>query len=117
GLEGEDGDAGGNYVYPKWIFFLKESNCVYKRILFIKGDSTLIKRQEATLDLTKRDPRLFEFKKVQDTNNNGDPFTAYEVLYDGKVLFETERPLSIERVRRGWSLIYSKYCTGSQAPF
>jgi hypothetical protein len=85
-------------------------------VYFYEVDGKLIERPFVTVDLTKYDSRLFDFKERQDTNVNGDPFTAV-VLYDGKDFLANGFPLSIERVRRGWSLVYGKYCTGSQAPF
>jgi hypothetical protein len=116
GLEGDDGNFGGTYYYPQWVFFIKESNCVYRRIVFTKRDE-LVRREDVTIDLGKYDPRLFDFKERQDTDDNGNRVTKYEVLYDGKTWNSTVRQLSIERLRHAWPVIYSKYCTGSQAPF
>jgi hypothetical protein len=116
GLEGDDGNFGGSYYYPQWVFFIKESRCVYRRIAFTKIDE-LVRREDTVLDLSKYDPRLFDFKEKQDADDNGNQVTKYELLYDGKTWNSTVRPLSIERLRRGWPLIYSKYCTGSQLPF
>jgi hypothetical protein len=113
GVENEDGHFGGRYYYPHWVFFTRESKCVYKRIYFEKVDK--IKRtDDLIIDLGKYDPKLFDFREKQ---YRDEKVTKYEILYDGKVLSATPFPLSIERARRGWSLIYSKYCTGSQAPF
>jgi hypothetical protein len=116
GLEGDDGNFGGSYYYPQWVFFIKESKCVYRRIVFTQHDE-LVRRQDVIIDLGKYDPRLFTFKERQDRDDDGNWVTKYELLYDGKAWNSTVRPLSIERLRRGWPLIYSKYCTGSQAPF
>jgi hypothetical protein len=117
GLEGEDGHFGGSYYYPQWKFFIKEKNCFYRYIVFMRVDGELRKIDAGFIDVNKYDPHLFDFKERQERNDDGNLVTKYETLYDGKALASTLWPLSLERARRGWSLVYSKYCTGSQAPF
>jgi hypothetical protein len=117
GLEGEDGNFGGSYYYQSWRFVLKESDCVYRNIIFINNDGTLQKSGDIIIDLNKYDPHLFDFKQTQERNDDGNLVTKYQVLYDGKVWSSSLRAFSFERARRGWALIYSKYCTGSKASF
>jgi len=115
---GTDGDNGGGAYYPHWTFFIKESTCVYKIIDYVKrGDDPLEKRSENTVDLTKYDFRLFDFKANREQDDDGDWITNYSVLYDGKRLLPSRQDVSLERLRRGWNLIYTQYCTGIKKAF
>jgi hypothetical protein len=99
---------------PEWAFFIKDSECLYRGIRFDREGGTIIRRKDTVLDLKKYDPRLFDFKEEK---NKDLDVKEYDVIYDGKVLLKSYDPFNIERVRRGFSLIYSQYCTGSKASF
>ena len=115
---GADGEDAGGRTYPHWSFFIKESKCVYKEIDYVKRDGgPLQKRNDFTLDLSKYDSRLFDFKAIRGENDNGDWITTYTVLYDGKEFVSTIEGVNLERLRHGWTLIYSKYCTGTAKAF
>lgn len=40
----------------------------------------------------------------------------FEIQLDGRVIFSGEG-LDVQRLKRGWGLIYSKYCTGTKKEF
>ncbi len=39
------------------------------------------------------------------------------VQYEGKTVISTTSSVDTERLQRGWGLIYSKYCKGTEKPF
>ena len=60
------------------------------------------------IDLNQLDPRLIKFGY-----QNG--ITA--VVYDSKILTSAFGQIDLDRLQRGWTLIYSKYCSGKQKAF
>jgi len=59
-----------------------------------------------TVDFNQLDPKSLTF--------NPD---ANAVLYEGRLLIASIRPIDVARVERGWALIYSDYCTGISKRF
>jgi hypothetical protein len=64
-------------------------------------------RGQVYIDLDNIDSRSIEFKH----RSNG-----IAVFDEGKLLMPVNSygPISVERLERGWDLIYSKYCTGKK---
>jgi hypothetical protein len=65
-----------------------------------------------TIDLNELEPQNIVIKHVI---LNGDIYTA--VLSGEKTVTATFGQLDLERLARGWNLIYEKYCTGKAALF
>lgn len=61
-----------------------------------------------------RDP--YKVSRIIGYNNIQHKFQTQEVLYMGKPIF-SQQNLDIDRLKRGWTLIYSKYCTGIKKAF
>jgi hypothetical protein len=86
-----------------------------------------------SIDLNALDPRHITFQHrpwsgcVMNCGVSTSAHSDYQPIYgngvktviqhDADVLFQTEGQLNLERLQRGWSLIYSKYCTGKQKAF
>ena len=87
-------------------FWYKETSgkCQYR--LRISPDQSF--SQGNFIDLDEIDPRNITFRY----NSNG----ATVIMNDTATLFYT-RGLNVERLQRGWSLIYSNYCSGKEKPF
>ena len=45
------------------------------------------------------------------------PTTSTSVTYEGRELIKTIATVDPERIKRGWTLIYSDYCKGTSKPF
>lgn len=85
---------------------------------------------DISIDLNDMDPRLITFSNeysefIPDNQSTRmlygqnipqqKPITV--VRYDGKVLFTAVGTLPIDRLQRGWGMIYEKYCQGKQKAF
>jgi hypothetical protein len=87
-----------------------------------------------TIDLNAFDPRNITFQHQTFSecyhdcgvvwNSTGDPIRELYrsvvrtvIQHDVHVLFQTGGQLNLERLQRGWTMIYSKYCKGKQKPF
>lgn len=98
----------------------KESKCQYSQYYSLTG--VILKE----IDLDQLDPKSIKFVMHEKTDTVPDwsgrykyikrTYNTYTVQYEGKDLFSsTERDL--DRLKRGWSLIYSKYCKGREKEF
>jgi hypothetical protein len=68
------------------------------------------------IDLNGLDPRTITFNNTIDPNGN--VHTHIYADADDLFLSDFEPPsLNIERLQRGWALIYSEYCRGKQKAF
>ena len=94
--------SGGAYWYQD-----NSDKCKYK--LF---DPTPVGSPE--IDLNALDPRNITFREA--LTDSGVTYTILE--YDPHPLLPGASPyflkLDLQRLQRGWSLIYSKYCTGKR---
>jgi len=121
----DDEGCGG---YSSWIVSDAKS-CIYDKVNF--RDGSVIK----TLNLNQMDPKSIqvatmnrastERKEVHDPynavriigyNNVVTKYQTQDVLYMGKEVF-SQQNLDINRLKRGWTLIYSKYCLGTRKAF
>jgi hypothetical protein len=64
-----------------------------------------------TIDLNAFDPRTITFQNYRGA------IGGTIIRHDADILFKTIGELNLERLQRGWSLIYSKYCKGKQKQF
>jgi hypothetical protein len=99
----DQGGGGALYYYAlsKCVYALHDDQRIWNPILAPKS-----------LDLQKLDPRLITFESLY---NGG--ATATETRYDSRRLMLAVGQLNIERLKRGWTLIYTKYCSGEEKPF
>jgi TPR repeat protein len=63
---------------------------------------------QKVIDLNSLDPRNIQFQTQNDVTI---------IRHDTDVLFTTLGQLNIERLQRGWGLIYSNYCSGKKKAF
>ena len=114
--------------YSSWV--VKDSkNCIYEKI-DIKSGSVM-----QTINLNDMDPKSIKITSNEVTTSTptervenwgrqkyrifGTDQNTYEtqnVMYMGKPIF-TQQNLDITRLKRGWTLIYSKYCSGTKKAF
>jgi hypothetical protein len=94
-------DVGGQTLY--W-YQDKSDKCRYK--LYAKNP---INDPRMTIDLNALDPRNITFQQ----NYTG----RVIIRHDTDDLFQSLGQLNLERLQRGWSLIYSKYCKGKEKAF
>jgi hypothetical protein len=122
---GLDHGSSGSW-WPHWTFLVKERKCVYKFVNFYKeadlgskdeASHPLEEADEGIVDLNKYDSRLFDFKAVRQYDTGFGWVTHYRVLNDGKLVSDTINGVSLDRLRHGWAMIYSKYCTGLSKAF
>ena len=57
-----------------------------------------------------------KYSRIVGYNNVQHEFQTQEVQYMGKPIF-SQQNLDVSRLKRGWALIYSKYCTGTKKAF
>jgi TonB family protein len=92
------------------MFWYKIKDCQYK----LYGETGL--RGVDSIDLNELDPRNIEFY----SDPTGSFLGATLVQYNGKLLMSSiwrNVPTNLERLQRGWELIYSRYCAGKAKPF
>jgi hypothetical protein len=72
-----------------------------------------------TIDLNALDPRNIKFQFGPSENYGGGyaVIMTTTVTHDTNILLEFFGQLNLERLQRGWTLIYSKYCKGKQKAF
>jgi hypothetical protein len=106
-----------------------KGKCVYENIKLSDG-SVLV-----TINLNDLDPRSIKFvtmnrasterEEIRDPrnyqriigyNNIVNKYQTQDVQYMGKTLFSAGN-LDVDRLKRGWTLIYSKYCSGTKKAF
>ena len=70
------------------------------------------------IDLNGLDPKNIEFDSIPERyiGKGTTPGGGVNVLYNGDVFIHGDAN-DIDRVERGWSLIYSKYCKGKEDAF
>ena len=115
-------------TYSTWLA-RDVRNCIYDKVNLQDG-SVL-----ETINLNEMDPKSIQVVTMNRASTNReeihDPrnwtsivgynnvitkYQTQDVLYMGKELF-SEKNLDINRLKRGWSLIYSKYCSGTKKAF
>jgi TPR repeat protein len=107
GHDGEWEDAGQTAAF----WYRDPSNkCLYHKIRRAKDSQLSVVK---SIDLNEYDPRGVKF---------GHKFASYgnvttEVTYDRDVLFLSPGGLDLDRMQRGWTLIYTNFCTGKLRPF
>ncbi len=121
---GDDGCSG----YSSWV--VKDTkSCIYQKIN--SKDGTVLQ----TINLNEMDPKSIqvvtmnrsytERKEIHDPqkyfniigyDNVVHNYQTQEVQYMGREIFRSEN-LDMNRLQRGWSLIYSKYCSGTKKAF
>jgi TPR repeat protein len=62
------------------------------------------------IDFDEFDPKSISFRHNSFLN-------AIFIQHDTEMLFSSFMNLNLERLRRGWALTYSKYCSGKEKPF
>jgi hypothetical protein len=62
-----------------------------------------------------RTTQKYDYAKKRNVNVVN-TYQTQDVQYMGKTIFSKE-DLDIERIRRGWQLIFSKYCKGTSKAF
>jgi hypothetical protein len=73
-----------------------------------------------TIDLDQFDPRNITFKHERvrsDTWLGRNPHVFTITAHINQVIARARGKLNLERLRHGWTLIYSKYCTGKRKEF
>ena len=95
-------------------FWYKLKDCQYK----LYGEVTVFgaARGVNSIDLNELDAQNIQFY----SDSYGTPIGGTVVLYDGQVLMlQVWNNISpnLDRLQRGWDLIYSKYCTGRAKAF
>lgn len=110
-------------------YWYQQSKCVYR--LAKKGPQG-IAQPDRQLDLNALDPRNISFE--YGTLDAGDravaqilgnafgglldtPAIATRTYHDGQIIAYARSKLNLERLQRGWELIYSKFCTGKRKAF
>jgi len=133
---GNDDGVDGSYWYQD-----KSDKCRYKLVskqMQVPGlpdvlMQALTNTLRQSIDLNVLDPRNITFQHRPwsgcimncgvSTSANSDYQPQYGsgvntiIQHDADVLFQTEGQLNLERLQRGWTLIYSKYCKGKEKPF
>ena len=69
------------------------------------------------IDLEQIDPKNLKFDYEFGVSNNGQMFTATVVKYEGRTILSYSGELDLDRLQRGWNLIYSDHCKGKAKPF
>lgn len=95
---GNDDGSEDRYWYQD-----KSDKCRYKAF------RRFSKEPPELFDLNALDPKYITFQQ----SYNGRTI----IRHDTDVLFQTSGQLNLERLQRGWTLIYSKYCKGKQKAF
>jgi hypothetical protein len=116
GLE-DEGD------YRGFWYVVDQKNCMYRKATSVfdynKNSSNKVIEVETNsreLNLNAYDPRSLSVDSRRLTFPTGRVEDQYEVRLDGKVVF-SGKDRDPKRVSKGWSLIYSKYCTGKKKEF
>lgn len=86
----------------------KVSKCTYRKAVNPYEGSI----EESTINLDELDPKLIKFK-----NLNTVVGSSTMVMHDREMIFDSYGLLDLDRLGRGWSLIYSKYCSGTRKAF
>ena len=73
---------------------------------------TMNRASTKTKEIT--DPK--NYTRVIGYNNIVTKYQTQEVQYMGKPIF-SQQNLDVDRLKRGWSLIYSKHCSGTKKAF
>lgn len=70
------------------------------------------------INLEQLDPKNLKFDYELNLNNNGlVPSTMTVVKYEGRIILTYFGELDLERLQRGWSLIYADHCKGKEKAF
>jgi TPR repeat protein len=113
------GDDGGCETFkrinsPLPVHWLRDpsAKCLYRKAIQFSPQQYYLRDQ---IDLNDLDPRSLKFGPRIHTGIFGDLKDDVEVTYDGTGIFSASADL--DRIRRGWALIYSQYCSGKERPF
>jgi hypothetical protein len=66
------------------------------------------------IDLDELDPKNITFRYIPFMNTGTGTII---IQHDTQILFSNLMNLNLERLKRGWALIYNNYCTGTEKPF
>lgn len=119
--DGMPTDEGSNWGY--WYAY-DAKNCIYHKATYKGGDGDdkmlmdVTDTRELRLNDIDRSSIKYAFQTISHPSIGQAPrITQFvTVTGDGRVLFETDG-LDPERVKKGWALIYSKYCRGRNKEF
>jgi hypothetical protein len=100
---GDDNGRGNIFWYQD-----KSDKCKYKLSMHIDLDE---------IDLNAIDPRTITFEHVYRELPHNTIMDTVITRADNNVLFRGPGELNIERLQRGWDLIYSKFCRGNRKAF
>lgn len=94
-------------------FWYKVANCTYRLHSGGGGMANLVlalagQPASSVIDLNSLDPKNITFETFKDGSI---------VKHIDTVLTVSSTPINSERLERGWTLIYSKYCKGKEKPF
>jgi hypothetical protein len=105
-------------------YFVAIDKCVYRLARTQNGPQSLddfLSGGDDVIKLDELDPRLVRFQhglasRILDSFRPG-PAVATVVRYDTKPIAYALKELDDERLKRGWRLIYEKFCTGKRKAF
>jgi hypothetical protein len=122
---GKDDGLNENYWFKE-----PGSNCRYTRHSSLAGDRMSNQlnslrpflgmgaiQQRRIIDLDTLDPKNITFRYGGVQTMLGDNVVGTVVEHADESLFIYAGKLDIDRLQRGWTLIYSKYCSGREKPF
>jgi hypothetical protein len=127
-------DFGEDEGYPGKFWYKETPNtCRYKRVDVttknIPAENDRVKKLErltqamtssligrSSIDLDELDPKNIKFR-FDDTQILWGNSGATLIEHVNQVLFARLGKADVVRLKRGWGLIYSKYCKGKQMPF
>ena len=69
------------------------------------------------LKLNALDPKSIGFEREIERNPLGEYERVTKVKHQGKLVMKADAQSNLERIRRGWTVIYSKYCKGTVKEF
>jgi hypothetical protein len=127
-LNYSDGNPDEGAEYSFW-YALDAKNCIYAKAESGEGTTSpdgktitySVKPKVKIMDLNSFDKTSIKFLSQQINYPSilgAAPRTTPQVyIYvDGREIFRTEG-IDMERARKGWSVIYSKYCVGARKEF
>ena len=110
-------DPKGTCLYRLHIAFQKSQNGDFATNFLLNfgiGNALL---QRRVIDLDTLDPKNLTFRYDNNQHLWGENGVGTVIQHINDVLFFYVGTLDLNRLQRGWSLIYSKYCRGKEKPF
>lgn len=81
-----------------------KANCKYEKMTIYRDREPIYHN----IQLNELDPQSISIKEYS--------YNGVQVLYDGQVVFFAKN-VDLDRLKRGWALIYQKYCKGKKRAF